>query len=136
MRIIRREILIAAPAARVWKHITDPAKIAGWLMPNDFESGIGRAFSLDCGIEGKIRCVVKEIVPKKKLVYSWTSAQLKIETTVTITLKADQGGTLVTLVHSGWDALPPSEEGKSRSFGEGWKVHLKLLRKQVAGAGE
>ena len=36
MKIIKREILIEAPISKVWKHITDPEKIAGWLMPNDF----------------------------------------------------------------------------------------------------
>ena len=40
---IVKEILIDAPVAKVWLHLTDPKRIAGWLMPNDFELRVGRA---------------------------------------------------------------------------------------------
>ncbi len=46
MKIIKREILIEAPPSRVWEHITDPQKIAAWLMPNDFKAAVGaKAFN-------------------------------------------------------------------------------------------
>src|SRR5262249_60997925 len=83
MKIIRREILIDAPVAKVWDHITDPKKIAGWLMPNDFEARVGKEFFLDCNEQGKVTCVVKEIVPQQKLVYSFRSKVTKVETLVT-----------------------------------------------------
>src|SRR5689334_12159824 len=111
MRVIRKEVVIDAPVAKVWRHITDPAKIAAWLMPNDFEMKEGRAFSMDCGVEGKIACVVKEIVPEKKLVYSFTNKEIKVETLVTIELFAEGKQTRLVLVHTGWDALPPEERG-------------------------
>jgi len=46
MKIIKKEIVIDAPVAKVWKHLTDPEKIAGWLMPNDFEAVVGKHFVL------------------------------------------------------------------------------------------
>ncbi|MFO0983057.1 MAG: SRPBCC domain-containing protein [Planctomycetota bacterium] len=131
MRIIRKEVFIEAPVARVWEHVTDPAKIAGWLMPNDFEARLGKGFTLDCDEEGKIACVVLEIVPQQRLVYSFTSHAIKITTTVTITLAADRGGTRLTLVHSGWEALPPSEQGIGDAFEHGWVARLQSLRAQV-----
>ena len=131
MKIIRREILIDAPVAKVWEHITDAKKIAGWLMPNDFEPMIGKEFLMDCQSEGKIRCVVKEIEPPNKLVYTFQSKVTKVQTLVSFTLISEAGGTKVILVHSGWDALPPGEQGVADQFDGGWKGFLEMLRDQL-----
>jgi len=131
MTIIRKEILINAPVAKVWRYITDPAKIAGWLMENDFEARPGKEFRMACGQEGPIQCQVLEIVPEKKLVYSWASAQIPIKTLVTITLSAENQKTRLVLVHSGWDTLPPSEQEAARPFDQGWNDHLKTLTDQI-----
>ena len=80
MKIIKREIVIEAPVSKVWDHITDPQKIADWLMPNDFEATVGKKFFLDCPHEGIISCVVKEVVPNEKLVYSFQSKTPKADT--------------------------------------------------------
>lgn len=132
MRIIRKEIVIYAPPAKVWEHITVPQKIAGWLLPNDFEAKIGRAFSMQCPDQGQILCVVKEIVPPQKLVYSFHSSVTRVETLVTITLAAAEGGTRVILVHSGWDALPPPDQQIADNFDEGWGKLLEKLRTEIA----
>ena len=131
MKIIKREILIDAPVAKVWEHITDPQKIAGWLMPNDFEATVGKIFFLDCQHQGKISCSVKEIVPQQKLVYSFESKVTKVETLVTITLAKEGKTTRLTLVHSGWDALPPGEQAIAEGFDGGWGGHLEELREQI-----
>jgi len=132
MKSIRKELIINAPVAKVWAHLIDPARIAGWLMPNTFDPRPGKAFRMDCGTEGTIEGVVREIVPLKKLVYSWTSKHLKIETLVTVTLKSEKGKTRLILVHSGWEALPPSEEGLGAPFDQGWDACLKRLGEQVS----
>lgn len=134
MKVIRKEIVIDAPPERVWPHITDPVKIAGWLMPNDFEAVAGRPFTMDCDDEGKISCVVKEVIPRRKLVYSFTSRDIKVETTVTITLVPERRATRLILVHSGWDALPPFEQGIAGMFEEGWDAKLRMLAAQAAAA--
>jgi len=131
MKIIKREIVIEAPVAKVWEHITDPKKIAGWLMPNDFEPMVGKSFYLDCDQHGKAWCVVKEIVPQEKLVYGFQSKITKVETLVAITLAKEGKGTRLTLIHSGWDALPPGEQNIAETFDGGWDAHLKQLRKEI-----
>ena len=135
MRIIEREIFINATIARVWEHLTDSKRIAGWLMANNFEPVVGKEFVLDCQQQGKDACVVKEILPQQKLVYSFRSRVTRVETLVTITLTADGKGTLVKLVHSGWDALPPDEQGIADQYGSGWGCGLEKLREQVGGSG-
>lgn len=132
MKQIKKEILISAPVGRVWEHITDPKKIAGWLMPNDFEPVAGREFSMTCEKQGKVSCTVKEIVPQRKLVYSFQSAVTKVETLVTITLEPKGGNTRLTLIHSGWDALPPDLQGIADIFGGGWNGHLEQLRELLS----
>jgi uncharacterized protein YndB with AHSA1/START domain len=132
MKIIKKEIVIEAPVAKVWEHITDPNKIAGWLMPNDFEATVGKTFFLECEHQGKMWCVVKEIVPSKKIVYSFQPKTMKVPTLVTITLAQEGKATLVTLVHSGWEALPPEEQGTADSYGSGWGALLERLKEQLA----
>jgi len=131
MKIIKGEIVIEAPVSKVWEHITDPQKIADWLMPNDFEATVGKKFFLDCPHEGIISCVVKEVVPNEKLVYSFQSKTPKADTLVTITLAQEGKATRVTLVHSGWDALPPAEQGQADNYGGGWGCGLEKLRLQI-----
>lgn len=116
MKIVRKEILINAPISKAWEYIIDPAKIAEWLMPNDFEPREGKEFSLDCDEQGKISCVVKEIIPQRKLVYSFRSKVTKIDTLVTITLAKEGNGTRLILTHTGWEELPPNEQGGSDLF--------------------
>jgi len=132
MKIIKKEIVIEASAPKVWEHITNPQKIAGWLMPNDFEATVGGKFFLDCRHQGKISCVVKEVVPNEKLVYSFLSPTIKVETLVTITLEKAGKATRLTLVHSGWDALPPGEQGLADNYNGGWGGFLETLQEQIA----
>ena len=132
MKIIKREILIDAPVAKVWEHITDSKKIAGWLMPNDFAATVGKKFFLDCQHQGKISCAVKEVVPNQKLVYSFQSKTIKVETLVTITLAKEGKATRLTLVHFGWDALPPAEQDQADNYGGGWGAGLEKLKEQIA----
>jgi uncharacterized protein YndB with AHSA1/START domain len=129
MKIIKKEIVIDAPTARVWEHITDSKKIAGWFKPNTFEARLGAAFTIECHAdEGTMSGVVKEIVPQKKLVYTFQSKVTKVETLVTFTLAAEGKSTRLTLVHSGWDALPPEEQDIADQFDGGWGGFLKNLQ--------
>ena len=131
MKIIKKEIVIEASTAKVWEHITDPRKLAGWLMPNDFEAEVGRKFFLECSHQGKIFCVVKEMVLNEKLVYSFDSKAIGVETLVTITLAKAGKGTKLTLIHSGWDALPPAKQGIADNYDGGWGTLLGQLQQEI-----
>jgi uncharacterized protein YndB with AHSA1/START domain len=130
MNIIKKEIVIESAIAKVWKYLTDPEKIAAWLMPNDFEAVAGRKFFLECQHQGKISCVVKEIVPNERLVYGFQPRDFAMETLVTITLAKAGKATRLTLVHSGWDALPPDQRGMADNYDGGWGPLLENLKEQ------
>jgi uncharacterized protein YndB with AHSA1/START domain len=132
MKIIKKEITINAPVAKVWEHITDSKKIAGWFKPNNFEARVGAAFSIECHAEdGTVTGVVKEMVPLKTLAYTFASKMTKVDTLVTITLAEEGKGTRLTLVHSGWDQLPPAQQSISEEFNGGWGGFLKNLQEQA-----
>ena len=133
MRIIRKEIVIDAPPAKVWEHITDPAKIAGWLMPNTFQPSVGKGFTMDCGRMGSISGVVQEAIPHEKLVYTWTSPVIRVQTMVTITLTEEKGRTRLILEHTRWEA-PPADQTIPDTFDQGWGEHLQALQDQLAAA--
>ena len=121
MNEIRSEIRIRAPIEKVWAHLTNSAKIAGWFLPNDFEPVVGKRFALHCNVNGRIDCEVLEIVPRRRLVYTFKPAALPFTTTVAFELAQDGRDTRLTLVHSGWQALTSDQAELFASFERGWR---------------
>ena len=120
MTTIRKEILIAAPAAKVWSHLANAGLIARWFLPNDFQPVVGRRFTLTCGHDGVIDCEVKEVTPLTRLVYTFRPAGVTSDTVVTFTLEETVSGTKLTLVHSGWDELKPGDAALFDQYDQGW----------------
>jgi len=103
-RNLKFEVFYDKPVERVWAALTNARALAAWLMPNDFAPKLGHRFKFRTkpapGFDGIVDCEVLEIDPLKRLVYSWTGGG--VETKVIWTLKAVEGGTQVTLEHSGF----------------------------------
>jgi uncharacterized protein YndB with AHSA1/START domain len=133
MREIKKEITISAPVATVWEHLTSSSKIAGWFVPNDFEPKIGKKFTFRSEGEcGNIACEVKEVLPLKKLAYTFRSVAMKIDTLVTFTLEELGQATKLTLVHSGLDKLEPEQENMLDEFDRGWgSLFLQNLKTEL-----
>lgn len=96
----------------VWQYLTKPELMQQWLMENDFQPIIGIDFqfrtkpipSLD--FDGIFYCKVLEIVPFKKLSYSWKSGpgqgKITLDSIVTWKLEPKDKGTELFLEHSGF----------------------------------
>ena len=82
------------PASRVWAALTSSDALAAWLMPNDFEPVAGHSFTFRTkpapGFDGIVHCMVLEIEPPLRMVWSWAGGN--IDTTVTFTLEATAEG--------------------------------------------
>lgn len=129
--IVRR---IKAPPAEVWAAITQPELMMQWWGPDagptlsvvaEVRPG-GRfsvVFRLLNGDERNPTGTYREVIPEKKLVFTWElpGAQER-ESLVTFLLEPFDGGTELTLLH---EHLPDEETRKSHE--DGWNGLLDKL---------
>ena len=100
----------------VWEYLTNPDLLELWLMKSDFKLELGHKFHFmgGCNHDGPeareaASCVVLEIIPNARLVYSWTTNSIPdgkpYTSTVTWTLKPNRNGTDLQLLHNGFVAM-------------------------------
>ena len=136
--IVRR---IKASPAKVWAAITQPELMMQWWGPDagptlsaeaDVRPG-GRfsvVFRLLNGEEHNPTGIYQEVVPEKKLVFTWEWPGMpERESLVTFLLEPFDGGTELTLIH---EHLPDEEARKSHE--EGWSGLLDKLPVFLGGA--
>ncbi|MBX3254139.1 MAG: SRPBCC domain-containing protein [Chitinophagaceae bacterium] len=112
---IKHQFTFTQSPEAVWEYLTNPDLLAQWLMPNNFKPIVGHKFQfgtkpkLKLGFDGRIYCEVLEIVPYRKLVYSWKGGLSKekpsLDSIVTWTLTPINSGTIVTLEHKGFKGI-------------------------------
>jgi len=124
---IHTDAYLPHPAERVWRALTDPVLLAGWLMPNDFQPIVGHRFTFRTdpapGFDGIIHCAVLAVRPPELLRISWTGGP-GIDTTVTWQLAAEGRGTRLILSHEGFDDTDPRQRALRRMLDGGWRGHL------------
>ncbi|KQS96412.1 ATPase [Rhizobium sp. Leaf453] len=121
--IVRR---IKASPARVFKAITEPSQMLQWWGPDagptlsaeaDVRPG-GRfsvVFRLMNGDEHNPTGVYQEVIPDRKLVFTWEWPEMpERESLVTFLLEPIDGGTELTLIHAN---LPDDEARESHEAG-------------------
>lgn len=109
---IKHQFFFPHPPEKVWEYLTTPALMEQWLMKNNFQPIVGADFqfqtkpipSLD--FDGIFYCQVLEIVPFKKLSYSWRSGpgggEITLDSVVIWKLEANGKGTDLFLEHTGF----------------------------------
>lgn len=104
--VVEREL--AHPPAKVWRALTQQHLLEEWLMQNDFEPVVGRAFTLRSqpygDWNGVIDGKVLEIEPEKTLSYTWDSGEgpLRVTSVVTLTLTPAGAGTHLRMEQAGF----------------------------------
>jgi uncharacterized protein YndB with AHSA1/START domain len=102
-----------APPAKVYAAWTDPEKLARWFGPARVKPGTERtsidprvggryrvSFDMEDGQHHEVGGVYREMVPNERLVFSWAwQSTPERESLVTVLLKPDGDGTLLTLRH-------------------------------------
>jgi uncharacterized protein YndB with AHSA1/START domain len=100
----------AAPPEKLYRAWTNPEKMSHWMGPagtqrveaeNDLRIGGRYAIKMvTADAEHDVSGVYREIVPNKKLVFTWAwKTTPNRESLVTVTFKQDGDGTLMTLLH-------------------------------------
>ena len=125
---------IKAPPARVWAAITQPEQMLQWWGPDagptlsaqaDVRPG-GRfsiVFRLCNGDEHNPTGTYREVIPERKLVFTWEWVGMpERESLVTFLLAPSASGTELTLIH---EQLP--DEAARVSHAQGWSGLLDKL---------
>ncbi len=127
------EKLINAPVKKVWQAITDKDQMKQWYFDlNDFKPEVGFEFRFPGqGHKGEQYmhvCKITEVVPLKKLQYSWQYVGLEGYSVVTFELFEEADKTRVKLTHTGLETFPKDNTDFARdSFNAGWTELITVL---------
>ena len=152
---IEKSAVLHAPLARVWRAISDSREFGTWFgmsIDGPFAegttvTGVMTGTAVDEGIAARQRgyedvaCPlhIVEVTPRRRLAFRWNPLPGKefadLTTLVEFTLTEADGGVLLEIVESGFDAIP--EERRTSAFGdnsEGWTIQLDLIDRYVTAA--
>jgi uncharacterized protein YndB with AHSA1/START domain len=126
---------LKATVAKVWNAITDKNMMKHWYFDiEEFKPEPGFEFHFTGGEEVKYLhlCQITEVIPQKKLSYTWSYDGQDAETLVTFNLKEDGKHTLIELVHEGVEKLSPYGADFAReNFIKGWNYIIGTSLKEV-----
>lgn len=130
------ERLYNAPVSRVWKAITDASEMKQWYFElKTFKPEVGFEFQFEGGPPEKTYlhlCKVVEVIPEKKIAYTWRYHGYEGNSTVTWELFDEGGKTRLKLTHSGLETFPPLADFAKANFAAGWTdITGTMLRQYV-----
>jgi len=128
------ERILNAPASVVWKAITDKKHMKQWYFDlSEFKPEVGFQFQFyGVGHQGDRYlhlCQVTEVIPEKKLVYSWQYDGYEGLSFVCFELFAIGEKTKVKLTHAGLETFPVHPDFAKESFAQGWTSLIGTLLK-------
>jgi uncharacterized protein YndB with AHSA1/START domain len=114
-----------APISKVWQAITDRDKMKEWYFDlKEFKPEVGFEFEFTGGseeIKYIHRCKVTQVVPGKKIAYTWRYDDYPGNSEVTFELFEEGDKTKLKLTHSGLHTFPTGSADFARSsFAKGW----------------
>ena len=135
---IRHQFFFPHPPGVVWDYLTKTELIAQWLMENDFQPIVGHDFQFrtrampSFNFDGIVYCKVLEIVPHKKLSYSWKggpgNGKITLDSVVVWTLHAQDNGTELQLDHSGFTE---ADAMMYTIMDDGWLKNIKEIAELI-----
>ncbi len=113
-----------APVARVWKALTDADEMRVWYFDlKEFKPEVGFEFEFTVEHEGTKYhhlCKITEVIPQKKIAYTWRYAGEEGNSLVTFELFAEGGKTRLKLTHDGLETFPKLPAYAKTNFEKGW----------------
>jgi uncharacterized protein YndB with AHSA1/START domain len=142
---IEKQIRLDSPVSRVWRAITDAQEFGTW-----FGVALDGTFAPGANVRGRItikgyehvpfEVVVEAMKPERFFSFRWhpyaiepgVDYSTEPMTLVEFTLEPDGDGTLLTVVESGFDAIPASRRAKAFEMNSaGWAGQLKNILKHL-----
>jgi uncharacterized protein YndB with AHSA1/START domain len=143
---IEKQIQLDSPRSRVWRALTDAGEFGKW-----FGVDLQGAFAAGATVRGKItskgyehvtfEALVERLDPEHFFSFRWHPYAIdpgvdyskEPRTLVAFTLEPVDGGTLLTVVESGFDAIPASRRVKAFEMdSSGWASQMQNIRKHLA----
>jgi len=113
-----------APIALVWKALTDVDAMRVWYFDlKEFRPEPGFEFEFTVEHEGMTYqhlCKITEIIPEKKIAYTWRYAGHEGESLVSFELYAEGEKTRLKLTHEGLETFPRVPAFARQNFVQGW----------------
>src|SRR5881398_3686421 len=123
-----------APVARVWRALTDADEMRQWYFDlKEFKPKVGFEFEFVVEHEGNSYhhlCRVTEVIPQKKLAYTWRYKGHEGDSLVTFELFADGDETRLKLTHQGLQTFPKTAAFARKNFEAGWTAIIDSELKQ------
>jgi uncharacterized protein YndB with AHSA1/START domain len=143
---IRKQLLIQAPPSRVWRAITDAAEFGAWFrvrLESPFVAGQATSGQITFKGWEHVRFTLRTeaIEPETRFAFRWHPYAVDMNkdyssepmTLVEFLLEPKEGGTLLTVVESGFDRLPPERMDEAFRMNErGWEEQLRNVQAHVA----
>lgn len=144
---IEKKILLRAPKSRVWRALTDHKEFGAWFRVS-LESG----FAVGKTVTGKVTypryehltfsVEVDRMDAERLFSFRWHPAAVDPKadyskeptTLVEFQLEEVPGGTMLTVVESGFDRIPAGRRDEAfRMNSEGWAIQMENVRRHVTG---
>jgi uncharacterized protein YndB with AHSA1/START domain len=118
------ERTLNAPVARVWSALTDVDQMRQWYFDlKEFKPDVGFEFEFIVEHEGMKYhhlCRVTEVIPQKRIAYTWRYKGHEGDSLVTLELAATGEKTRLKLTHEGLETFPKTAAFARKNFVEGW----------------
>jgi len=123
-----------APVAKVWKALTNVEEMRQWYFNlKQFKAEVGFEFEFVVEHEGTTYhhlCKVTEVIPQKKIAYTWRYKGHEGDSLVTFELFADGDETRLKLTHQGLETFPKTAAFARKNFEAGWTAIIGSELKQ------
>jgi len=118
------ERTLNAPVARVWKALTDVEQMREWYFDlKEVKPEVGFEFEFVVEHEGNNYhhlCRVVEVIPGKKIAYTWCYKGEPGDSLVSIELSPEGEKTRLKLTHTGIETFPKTLAYARKNFVQGW----------------
>ncbi len=146
---LERSVFIQSPRSRVWQAISNATAFGQWfgakLAGDGFAPGQHvRGPITICGHENVVfDALIERVEPEQLLSYRWhpfaidpaVDYSVEPRTLVTFTLSDAEDGTLLTVVESGFDQVPPARRLIAFQMnGNGWEGQMRNIIRHVNAA--
>jgi len=123
-----------APVAKVWRALTDVDQMRQWYFDlKEFRAEVGFEFEFVVEHEGNSYhhlCKVTEVIPQKKIAYTWRYKGEPGDSLVTFDLLPEGENTRLKLTHSGLETFPKTPAYARKNFETGWNTIIGTELKQ------